>query len=336
MRVVIAPDKFKGTVTAPRAAELIGEGWRNARPDDDVVLCPMADGGDGTASVLAAALSGSEWVTTPAVDAVGRPKQASWLRAGPLAIVELALVCGLAELERPDPLGATTRGLGIVLAAALSSGADRVLVALGGSASTDGGTGALAELLPRDQYPGVEVEVLVDVDSPLLGPSGAARVFAPQKGATPEQVDELEARLETLAALMGGNPRAPGTGAAGGTGYGLACWGARLVPGAAAVGEVVGLPRLLAEADVVITGEGRFDETSLRGKTCGQVLSLAGRARPFVIAGSAHFAGSESALPAGVRIVRLDELAGSIESAMSGAEAFLVASGERAARALAD
>lgn len=333
MRVVIAPDKFKGSLPAARVAEAIALGWRDIRPDDDLVLCPMADGGDGTCSVLFDALSGARWIEVDAVDALERPIATRYLSAGDVAVVELALVCGLAGVADlpPDPVNATTRGLGIVLRTALRSGVGRVLVALGGSASTDGGAGALAELPDRSSCAGVAVEVLVDVDAPLLGPSGAARVFAPQKGATPEQVALLEARLEVWAEERGGDPAAPGTGAAGGTGYGLATWGATLVPGAAAVGALTGLPGLIASADVVITGEGRFDATSLRGKTCGHVLELPSAARRFVIAGSVA-----APISVNAELIALDVLAGSVERALAEPEAALTEAGRTVARSLAD
>lgn len=333
MRVVIAPDKFKGSLPAAAVAEAIATGWREIRPDDQLVSSPMADGGDGTCAVLFDALPDARWIEVAAVDALERPITASYLRSGDVAVVELALVCGLTGVADvpPDPINATTRGLGIVLRAALEAGAHRVLVALGGAASTDGGAGALTELPPRSAFADVAVEVLVDVDAPLSGPSGAARVFGPQKGATPEQVAVLEARLEAWAQERGGDPAAPGTGAAGGTGYGLATWGATLVAGAAAVGALTGLPDLVAAADVVITGEGRFDETSSRGKTCGYVLDLPSGARRFVIAGS---------VAPGMRVdadtIGLDVLTGSVERALADPATALTEAGRTAARSLAD
>jgi glycerate kinase len=203
-------------------------------------------------------------------------------------------------------MGAQTIGLGEILGRALDAGAGRILVGLGGSASTDGGTGALgalgarfldaagkplptgggalaalaaADLSGLRAPPGGGVTCLTDVTAPLLGPGGAAAVFGPQKGADGAQIARLEAGLARLAEALGGDPAAAGAGAAGGTGYGLAAaWGATLTPGAAELGRLAGLDRALADADLVITGEGRFDETSLTGKTCGTVIAAAAAA----------------------------------------------------------
>jgi glycerate kinase len=220
--------------------------------------------------------------------------------------VELARASGLPLLARPDPMGAQTTGLGEVLGHALNTGVARILVGLGGSASTDGGTGALAALGARFLDAGGQplapgggaladlaavdlsglrppppggVTCLTDVTAPLLGPRGAAALFAPQKGADGAQIARLEAGLARLSEALGGAPAAGGAGAAGGTGYGLAAaWGATLTPGAAELGRLAGLDRALAGADLVITGEGRFDETSLTGKTCGTVITAAAAA----------------------------------------------------------
>ena len=248
LRVLVAPDKFKGSLPAPRAAAALADGWRSVRPGDELVVLPMADGGDGTLEVLAAGQPDAEWVPVPAVDAVGTARTARYLRAGDTAAVELAEICGIAGLDPLEPMGAHTIGLGIVLAAALRAGAGRVVVAVGGSASTDGGAGALSALgaqlvgaggqLPVGGrgLPGLVavrpdrlvplppggVQVLVDVRAPLFGPSGAAAVFGPQKGADSDQVAELDRGLRRLAAVLGADPDQPGCGAAGGTGYGLA------------------------------------------------------------------------------------------------------------------
>ena len=220
--------------------------------------------------------------------------------------MELARASGLPLLARPDPMGAQTTGLGELLGRALDAGVGRILVGLGGSASTDGGTGALGALgarfldaagnplppgggaladLARADLSGLRappaggVTCLTDVTAPLLGPGGAAAVFGPQKGADGPQIARLEKGLARLAETLGGDPAAPGAGAAGGTGYGLAAaWGAVLTPGAAELCRLAGLDRALAGADLVITGEGRFDETSLTGKTCGTVIAAAAAA----------------------------------------------------------
>jgi glycerate kinase len=272
---------------------------------------------------------------------------ASYLRAGDTAVVELAAICGIAGLTELDPMGSHTVGLGIVIAAAIRAGARRLVVASGGSASTDGASGALAALGARlvgrhgmlpiggeglshlariDRRrllhpPPGGADVLVDVDNPLAGPSGAAYVFGPQKGATGAQLSELDAGLRRYAAVLGGAPDAPGAGAAGGTGFGLAWWGARLVPGAVTVADLIGLPVAVAAADVVVTGEGRFDETSLGGKACGNVLALAGPGRTLLVAGSVAEAMRTD------RTLSLDEVAGSEAAAMKEPERWLIAAG---------
>lgn len=302
MRVLLAPDAFKGTVDAAAAAEALAAGWRTVRPHDEIVVLPLADGGEGTLDAVARAVPRAARVPVAGVVGPnGRAVDASWLRLPDgTAVVELAAVCGLPLLDRPDPLGAHTAALGTVIADALRSGATALVVAVGGSASTDGGTGALsalgarflspegralplggealtrlasADLSALAAMPPGRVQVLTDVRNPLLGPDGAARTFGPQKGAAPDDVAVLEAGLHRLAAVLGGDPAAPGAGAAGGTAYGLAAaCGAVLVPGAARIAELAGLHEELARADVVITGEGRFDATSLNGKVVGTVL----------------------------------------------------------------
>ena len=318
MRVLIAPDSFKGSLGAAAAAAALAEGWLSVRPGDQVTRLPLADGGEGTLDVLAATVPGARWRRAKVTGPGGAPVTARWLelpassrwptdrpvpaRAG-TAVVELARASGLPLLARPDPMGAQTTGLGELLGRALDAGVGRIMVGLGGSASTDGGTGALAALGARffdaagqqlppgggglialatvdlrglRAPPGGGVICLTDVTAPLLGPRGAAVVFGPQKGADRAQIARLEAGLARLAEALGGDPAAAGAGAAGGTGYGLAAaWGATLTPGAAELGRLAGLDRALAGADLVITGEGRFDETSLTGKTCGTVTDHA-------------------------------------------------------------
>jgi glycerate 2-kinase len=365
LRVLIAPDKFKGSLTAPEAAAALAEGWRSVRPADELTVLPMADGGDGTLAVLARDWPTAEWVVVPTVDAVGTPRPGRYLRSGDTAAVELAGLCGIAGLNPLDPMGSHTIGLGIVLAAALRSGVRGLVVALGGSASTDGGTGALSALgaqlvgsggrLPAGgrglgrlaavrtdrlvPVPPEGVRVLVDVQAPLYGPSGAAAVFGPQKGATEADVGKLDRGLRRLAAVLGADPDRPGCGAAGGTGYGLAFWGAELVPGARTIAELIGLPDVVRRADLVITGEGRFDAGSLTGKACGYVLqAAAARGVPaLVVAGSV--AGEMAALMAGsapgTGLVSLTELAGSVRVAQDDPVRWLTMAGRQAAKAAA-
>ncbi|MBB4950484.1 glycerate kinase [Kitasatospora gansuensis] len=308
MRVVIAPDSFKGTVTAEEAALALAEGWRSVRPDDHLTLRPMADGGEGTLAAVAAAHPGSTLHRVAACTGPdGRPVDGAYaLLPDGTAVIELATVSGLPLMAQLAPLTATTRGTGELVAAALDHGATRLLIGLGGSASTDGGAGLLAalglSLLDRDGRPlpdgggslarahridrtGLRpappggVRLLTDVTNPLLGPDGAAAVYGPQKGAGPANVAELERGLTHLAGLFGGDPDRPGAGAAGGTAYGLAAaWDAAVAPGASTVAELLRLDQALATADLVVTGEGRFDATSLRGKVVGEIVLRAERA----------------------------------------------------------
>ncbi|MFJ8579773.1 glycerate kinase [Micromonospora sp. NPDC093277] len=354
MRVVVAPDSFKGSIAADDAAGALARGWLARRPGDDVRLLPMADGGEGTVDAFAAALPDAvrRTVTVPGPD--GRPVDAAWLLLpDATAVLELAQSSGLPLLAAPDPLGTHTYGLGAVARAALDAGATRLVIGLGGSASTDGGTGALRALgvrlhdaLGRDlplggaaladlarvdssgllPTPPGGVQLLVDVAAPLTGPAGAATVYGPQKGAAPADVTLLDAALRRLAGLAGGNADEPGAGAAGGTAYGLAAlWGARIIPGATTIAELVGLPDALAGADVVLTGEGRFDETSLTGKVVGSLLLAAASAgvRVGVAAGQVGgpVPGSVSAA------VSLVELAGSVEAALDDPARLLVEAG---------
>lgn len=361
-RVVIAPDSFKGSATATEVASSIAEGWRSERPSDDIVMLPQADGGEGTIDAVAAALPGASFHTVDVVGPDGRHVDARWLRLPDgAAVVEFAESSGLPLMRELDALGASSIGLGQVIAAALDDGARSLVIGLGGSATTDGAAGALqslglsirdaaeAELAPgggalaglavvdrTGLRPAPDsVRLLTDVDNPLLGPRGAAATFAPQKGAGPADVALLERGLTAWAAALGGDPELPGAGAAGGAGYGFsAAWGAEIVPGARAIAELSGLVDAARPADVLILGEGRFDHTSLRGKVVGHALGLAGPAtRVIVIAGSVA---AEPVLPDGrpVASLSLTELAGSGEAAQTDALRWLRVAGEAAARAV--
>lgn len=337
MRVVVAPDSFKGSIAAHDAAAAISAGWRSVRPGDEVVELPQADGGEGTLDAIEAAIPDAVrrqagMVTGPD----GRPVSGEWLELPDgTAVVELAQCSGLALMERLDPLGATTRGLGEVIAAALDAGAPSLVIALGGSASTDGGAGALAALGARPAPPG-GVTLLTDVTAPLLGAHGAAAVFGPQKGATPSDVAALELRLRDWAARFDADPATPGSGAAGGTAFGfLAAWNARIEPGAPAIARLTGLTRAVEAADILITGEGAFDDTSSAGKVTGHALRLASEngLRVVVIAGRVA---TEPRLPDGrpTASVSLVDLAGSPAAAMAGPARWLTSAGARAATQL--
>ena len=328
MRILIAPDKFKGSLPASAVAEHLARGLRSARPDTEIVTAPIADGGEGTLDAALAAgftLIPTE-VTGPLGDQItsgfGLGDGAGLGRPGvSAAVIEMALASGLAarpldERGRPrsDALAASSRGTGELIMAALDAGAELILLGIGGSASTDGGTGLLRALgmelrdgegqslpdgggaltrLSAVDLSGLDPRLATthfvlasDVDNPLLGARGAAEVFAPQKGANPDQVRVLEAGLlrwrDGLAASRG--PRAaeraevPGAGAAGGVGFAaLAVLGAEARSGIDVVLGLTGLPTLVVDADLVITGEGSLDEQSLGGKAPIGVARLAAR-----------------------------------------------------------
>jgi glycerate kinase len=344
--VVIAPNAFKGTMTAPDAARAISQGVVQAWPGIICRAVPMADGGDGFLDALIA-LPGSDQFRCQVPGPLLEPV---WARvgwpgggAGRTAVVELAGSCGLSLVKHPSPHSAgraSTRGLGELILAALSQRANRVLVGLGGSASTDGGAGlaqALGfQLLDRNGAPirsggsglidldRIEVAdassllrdsnlvAACDVDSPLLGPLGAAATFAPQKGADQKTVQLLERGLARLAQIverdlhLPPNGSQPGMGAAGGTAFGLAAFGgAHLESGVSLVASWVGLDEALDGTELVITGEGRFDEASLRGKVTGEVLRrAAARSLPcIVVAGSSVPSAVEWARGLGGRVI---------------------------------
>jgi glycerate kinase len=266
-RALACPASLKGVLGAGAAAAALAKGFRRAGVD--AMELPVADGGEGTAEVLARALGG-EWRTATVSDPVGRPVHARYLLLpGRSAVVESAEAIGLSLLRREelDPLRASSRGLGELIRVALAERLSSLLVCLGGSATVDGGAG-LREVI--DSLP-VETTVACDVRNPLLGERGAARAFGPQKGATPDVVDELEGRLAAMHELRAFRD-VPGAGAAGGLGAAFAALGAELVPGAELVLELVGLRDHLRGATVVVTGEGTVDRTSAEGKAPGAVV----------------------------------------------------------------
>ena len=313
MKIVVALDKFKGSLTAPAACEIVRHTLLAAHPAAQIIVKPMADGGDGTADALHAALGG-EWISKRVTGPLpAKPSTARylWLANERRAFVEMAQASGLVLLQPADrnPLLTTTYGTGELLADAIHRGAERIWLAVGGSATTDGGIGAATALgwqfldsagqpvnpvggelakivsirpppITNHQSP-ITVEVLCDVDNPLCGEHGAARVFGPQKGATPAMVEQLDNGLRHLAGIVKEQLGkdildVPGAGAAGGLGGGaIAFLNARLVPGIETVMTASRLAADLAGADWVITGEGQFDEQSLRGKVVAGVTALA-------------------------------------------------------------
>ena len=309
--IVIAPDAFKGTATTHDAAAYLAEGIAEALPDAELILVPMADGGEGTASCF----DGTP-VTLPTTDAAGRLTEATYMfNDGDVAeaYIDVAAASGLHTVaDHPVPLTGDTYGTGVLIADAVTRGAQRIILGLGGTATIDGGTGILVALgaTPQDKAghplrPGggsltelagfdtaqlnipaaaVEWVLLTDVTNPATGPDGAAAVFGPQKGATPEDITLLDAALAQLCDICEVDPTTPGFGAAGGLPIGIT-WLSTLMhgnhshihvlPGARMVAESVGLPELMQSADLVVTGEGRFDKQSTRGKVVGTVLDMA-------------------------------------------------------------
>ena len=270
MTALIAPDKFKGTLSAAAVADAIAAGIGG-----DVDRCPIADGGEGTAEVLVGALGG-EWRGARASDPLGRPVDCRFalIERGATAVVEVAEASGLWRIDpgELDPAGASSHGTGELIAAARDAGAERILIACGGSATTDGGVGALEAFDPG----AVEMTCLCDTDAAFIS---AARLYSPQKGAGPTVVSELEERLRRIAIELPHDPsRLPYTGAAGGLAGGLWAHGARLVSGARHVLAALDFDRRLAAAELLVTGEGRLDATSLRGKAVGEVAARARRA----------------------------------------------------------
>lgn len=318
MKVVVAPDKFAGTLSARAVAEALAEGWTSVRAADEMAVVPMADGGEGTLDVVAEAVPDAERWFTEVADARGRATEAAWLRLPDgRAFVEAAQACGLSALstEERNPRATTSYGVGQLLAAADAAEVVEIIVGLGGTATLDGGGGlatALGYRLRRADGNGVKIggehlreltridpvappvaHVLgaVDVVAPLLGSDGAAAVYGPQKGASVDDIRALEEALATLADVaerdLPGGPwrEMPGAGAAGGLGFGLAAFcGARLASGAEVVAALCGLDAALRDADVVLTGEGRLDAQTFGGKTPAFVAQRARAAGAQVLA----------------------------------------------------
>jgi glycerate kinase len=361
MRIVVAPDSFGGTATAVEAAAALAAGWLEASSDDEIRQRPMSDGGPGLVAVLAASLE-----LTPRAVAVsgptGAPVAAEWLAAGSTAYVESAMACGLALLQRDggDVRTATTYGVGELIAAAITAGARRIVVGLGGSGTNDGGAGAWAALGAEPAHrlrggglglreldavvapvlEGVDLVAATDVDNPLLGRHGAAAVYAPQKGADRAAVMALDAALEGWADLVEaavGRPGlrdAAGAGAAGGLGFGLLALGAERVSGLQLVSEAVDLAGQVEDADLVITGEGRFDATSLRGKVCAGVARVAQSAGvPCVVAAGQAGVGAREAAAHGIdEVWSVAELLGSEAAALQAGTLGIQALGAAVAR----
>ena len=317
MRVLIAPDDFKGTLTAADAAQAMAMGWRSTAPDDTLVLLPLSDGGPGFVSALTASVNG-EIVPVGVRGPLGDTAIGMILIDDRTAYVESAHGCGLALVhpDRRDAVSATSYGVGQLVGAGIDSGARTIVVGLGGTASTDGGAGMLAalgargfdatgvevpldaggaglaavarvDLAPaRERIGDVEIIAASDVDAELLGPQGAARGYAAQKGASAQEIETLEEALTAFSRACGPPDlvRAAGAGAAGGLGFGLMVLGARARAGVDIVREACGLDSVIADADLVVTGEGAFDWQSLRGKVItGLAAAATAVGRPVIV-----------------------------------------------------
>ncbi len=319
MRVIIAMDSFTGSMTASAATSAVAEGWRRVAPDDELVPIPLSDGGPGFVDVLARRLGG-DVIAVPTTGPWGEPASGRVLIAGSAAYVEVAQAAG--GEASGDPGTATSAGIAPLVQSALAAGARRLVIGLGGTVVTDGGAGLLGGLgaratdrdgtladstllgggaglaaishvdlaVPRAALADMELVIATDVDSPLLGPRGAARGYGPQKGADPGLVDRLEESLRLFAHACGRLPdgRSPavalGAGAAGGLGFALFHLGGTRIPGIQAVMQAVGLPDQIGQSDLVITGEGRFDWQSLHGKVVFGVSQAAlARGRPVLV-----------------------------------------------------
>ena len=368
MKIVVAPDKFKGSLPATKVAAAIAAGLHAGRPGAEVVTIPVADGGEGT--VDAAVAAGYERVPVTAAGPAGDPVRASYARRGEVAVVELAGVCGLARLPggRPAPLTASSFGAGEVLRAALESGVRRIVFGVGGSASTDGGAGLLQALgarvldtsgepvrpggaglrevaaldltgLHRALYP-ADIILAADVDNPLTGPDGAAEVYGPQKGASPAEVAALDAGLRRWAAVVAAAvgrdwSRTPGAGAAGGVGFAaLAVLGATRRPGIELVLDLAGFETALDGADLVITGEGSLDAQSLAGKTPVGVARAAARRGIAVVAVAGRSTLREAELAAAgiAAVYPLTDLEPDLERCRAEADRLLRRTGQMIAR----
>ncbi len=308
LKVLVSPDKFKGTLTAQQAAHAIATGWRTSRPQDDLALLPMSDGGDGFGEIISGVLQ-AELQTIKTVDAAHRPCEAAWWwhPESKTAIVESARVIGLAQLPpgKYHPFELDTEGLGAVLRAAAEKGAAHCLIGIGGSATNDGGFGlaralgwqffnahkenlnrwtdlqTLEVVRPPERLRLFEsLTVAVDVHNPLLGPEGCSRIYGPQKGLRPADFDLAERCLEQLARVLAKELHIdcadePGAGAAGGLGFGLRCFAsARLEPGFALFARYARLADRLQQTQLVLTGEGSIDHSTMMGKGVGELAGV--------------------------------------------------------------
>jgi glycerate 2-kinase len=350
-KILIAPDSFKGSATSAQVAKALADGWKISRPSDEIVIAPFADGGEGTLDCIESVTPGSLRIPIVVQGATGIEHQSTWLLVGSdTAVIEMATLCGITTVDQLDPLGAHSYGLGQAIKAALADErVNEILIAVGGSASTDAGMGALSALgfkgldangkelargggdlhrLARVELPTAiskpnrGIKILVDVQSPLTGSNGAAHIFGPQKGANATQVQHLDVGLAHFLKVLNVDDRA-GFGAAGGVSCGLAVLlNASIVSGVATIAELIGLQEKIKFSDCVITGEGSFDDQSYRGKAVGYLLEMAKDIeRPVMIACGVNKNGESCS------ILSLVELAPSVQSAISDSQRWLIECG---------
>jgi glycerate kinase len=359
--ILIAPDSFKGSLTSVQVARALADGWLQARPGDEILLSPLADGGEGTLLAIETA-GGWQRRNATARDPLGRQITARWLISddGSRAAIEMAAASGLSLLNTTerDPIRATSIGTGDLIRTALNAGVTSIVLGIGGSATTDGGAGLLtglgavadrdsatADLSGLDERLGtVELQVACDVSNPLCGPTGAAAVYGPQKGASPEQVQDLDRRLDRYATTIDvqvGRPErdTPGAGAAGGVGYALLSIQDRfrafgLRSGVDLIMDATDFDARLARADLVITGEGRIDSQTAFGKTA---LGVARRAQAagvpcIAVGGGVEPEGIAALAAVGAIAVPVVERPQSVQEAMAAGIEPLLRCGERLAR----
>ena len=368
MKILIAPDKFKGSLSAVAAAEAISAGFQRVWPEVEITHAPIADGGEGFADALRDALGG-EWVTTRALDPIGREVDAryAWVGQEKLAIIDMSEASGLWRLkpEERAPLQANTYGTGQLIRHATKRGAKKILVGLGGSATTDGGIGmatalgykfltsdgedleplpgnllALIRIEHEDAIDLPEIIAACDVQNPLLGPRGTAHVFSPQKGANEKDIVALEEGLINLADVVANDlecdfRETPGAGAAGGIAFGLLSFcGAKICSGFDLVAETLHLEDRIVACDLVITGEGRIDGQTLEGKGPAGVAQLARKHQKPVLAFAGSIAESADVGSLFDALCAIIDEPVSLDAAMQRGAEFLERSAARAARAL--
>lgn len=366
MRILIAPDKFAGTLSASEAAEAIAVGWLKTAPEDQLDLCPVSDGGPGFLDTLSAALPASELSVVTVSGPLGDSVPATILVDGDTAYIEVAQACGLhlLESERQDPTVTTSFGVGELVAEAVDGGINKLVIGLGGSGTNDAGAGMLAALGatadgPLDQgglalsgvstvdlepvrarLEGIELVAASDVDNPLLGLTGASKTYGKQKGASDEDIMRLEGALEMLVEAIGRRADgkqpavAKGSGAAGGLGYALLHLGSSQVPGISTIMDIVGFDARVSQADLVITGEGRFDWQSLRGKVVSGVAAASmSQARPCVVLAGDVSVGRREYSQVGIsNAYSVATIMGSLDESMEFPSRSLIAAAERIAR----